>query len=181
MDQLCSGLESGTEGATHAAKILWQQHSQEEEWGFLLVDAKNAFNKSRRAPMYWTFQHEWPADAKCTFNSCKHWSTLIVRDHDDISSLFLQSKEGLTKGDPLATVVHSTLLLPLIRQLKTEMPEPHQPWHADDGSAGVTFASVVGICFQCRSVAGSHARPLYMSHTSAYASLFLNRRHFPPF
>ena len=29
----------------------------------------------------------------------------------------------------------------------------------------------VGICFQCRSMAGPHARPLYASHASAYPSL----------
>ena len=41
-------------------------------------------------------------------------------------------------------------------------------------------SSSVGICFQCWSMAGFHTHPLCMSHASAYASLFFNRRHFPP-
>ncbi len=44
VDQLCAGLESGIEGGIHAARLLWETHAEEEEWGFLLVDAKNAFN-----------------------------------------------------------------------------------------------------------------------------------------
>jgi hypothetical protein len=45
MDQLCAGLEAGIEGGIHAMRLLWDMHLAEEEWGFLLVDAKNAFNE----------------------------------------------------------------------------------------------------------------------------------------
>ncbi len=45
VDQLCTGLEAGIEGAVHALRLLWRSHATEEEWGFLLVDAKNAFNE----------------------------------------------------------------------------------------------------------------------------------------
>jgi hypothetical protein len=48
VDQLCAGVEAGIESGMHAAKLLWQEHSQEEEWGFLLVDAHNAFNEGNR-------------------------------------------------------------------------------------------------------------------------------------
>ena len=45
MEQICVGLEAGIEGGIHAVRLLWKQHSQEEEWGFLLIDARNASNK----------------------------------------------------------------------------------------------------------------------------------------
>ena len=43
VDQLCAGLKGGMEGGIRAAKLLWQEHAHEEEWGFPLVDAKKAF------------------------------------------------------------------------------------------------------------------------------------------
>jgi hypothetical protein len=48
IDQLCAGLESGVEGGIHAMQHVWDQHHMEEEWGFLLVDARNAFNELNR-------------------------------------------------------------------------------------------------------------------------------------
>jgi hypothetical protein len=54
IDQLCAGLESGIEGAIHAMNHMWELHSMEEEWGFLLIDASNAFNEQNRTQMLWT-------------------------------------------------------------------------------------------------------------------------------
>ena len=51
MEQLCGGLEAGIEGGIHAVRILWQQHPQEEDWGFLLIDARNVFNEENRTAM----------------------------------------------------------------------------------------------------------------------------------
>ena len=39
------GLEAGIEGGIHVVWLLWQQHSQEDYWGFLIVDSFNAFNE----------------------------------------------------------------------------------------------------------------------------------------
>ena len=44
-DQICAGLKTGINGAVHMVKSIWDTHSTEEKWGFLLVVAKNAFNK----------------------------------------------------------------------------------------------------------------------------------------
>eukprot|EP00978_Attheya_sp_CCMP212_P037806 scaffold181544_cov35-Attheya_sp.AAC.1 len=52
----------------------------EEEWGFLLVDARNAFNEGSRIAMLWTVRHIWPSGARFLFNVYRHWSTLII-DH----------------------------------------------------------------------------------------------------
>jgi hypothetical protein len=37
---------------------MWELHKAEEEWGFLLIDARNAFNEMNRTIMLWTVQHE---------------------------------------------------------------------------------------------------------------------------
>ena len=44
-EQLCGGLEAGIEGGKHAVRLLWQKHSQEGDWGLLLIDAQNDFNE----------------------------------------------------------------------------------------------------------------------------------------
>jgi hypothetical protein len=45
IDHLCSGLKADIKGNIHAVLKLWKQCKAEEEWGFLLVDAANAFNE----------------------------------------------------------------------------------------------------------------------------------------
>jgi hypothetical protein len=54
IDQLCAGLKAGIEGGIHAINELWRQQKEEEEWGFLLVDAANAFNELNWMAMLWT-------------------------------------------------------------------------------------------------------------------------------
>ena len=98
MDKLAGGVEVGIEGAIHSMRLLWEQHSQEEEWGFLLIDAYNAFNEENRTAMLWAVRHEWPGGAQFTFNCYRHWSTLVVRDTAGGSGHFLHIKEGVTQG-----------------------------------------------------------------------------------
>ena len=43
--KLARGLEAGIEGAIHAMRVLFEEHRKEEDWGFLLIDARNAFNE----------------------------------------------------------------------------------------------------------------------------------------
>ena len=48
--------------------LMCQQHSQEEEWGVPLIDARNAFNEDNRTEMLWTVHPEWPSDSQFIFN-----------------------------------------------------------------------------------------------------------------
>ena len=43
--QIAGGVEAGIEGTIHAIRVLWEEHAQEEDWGFLLIDACNVFNE----------------------------------------------------------------------------------------------------------------------------------------
>ena len=99
-------MEAGIEGDIHAARLQWVQHSQEEDWGCLLIDARNAFNEENRTAMLWAVRHEWPSGAQFTFNCYRHWATLVVRNTEEGSGHFLQSKEGVTQGDPNAISNH---------------------------------------------------------------------------
>jgi hypothetical protein len=44
MNNLCAGLQDGIKASIHAMQAIWDSHHMEEESGFLLIDAKNAFN-----------------------------------------------------------------------------------------------------------------------------------------
>ena len=37
--QLAGGVDAGIEGAIYAMGVLWEEHKQEEDWGFLLIEA----------------------------------------------------------------------------------------------------------------------------------------------
>ena len=80
-DQLCSGLEAGIEGGIHHMRSLWDEHDKEEDdtWGVLLIDARNAFNEGNRKMMMWVARHEWPSGSRFLFNIYKHHSVLVMR------------------------------------------------------------------------------------------------------
>ena len=44
-EQLVVGVEVGINGGVYAMLLLWVHQSQEEEWGFLLIDARKSFNE----------------------------------------------------------------------------------------------------------------------------------------
>ena len=73
-------------------RFLWVQHSHEEDWGFLLIDARNAFNEENRTAIVWSVRHEYPRGTQFTFNCYCQWDTLLVRETDDGSGHFLHSK-----------------------------------------------------------------------------------------
>ena len=49
-DNLCAGLKADIDCAVHAVRVQWatKEEEEEEEWGFLLADAANAFNAGNR-------------------------------------------------------------------------------------------------------------------------------------
>ena len=121
-EHLAGGVEADIEVGIHARRLLWHQNSQEEDWGFLLIDARNAFNEENWTEIIWAVQHKWTSGAQFPFNCYRHWSTLVVRDTEYGSGHLLHSKEGLTQGHPLSMIAYSIGVLPLIRELLEAHP-----------------------------------------------------------
>ena len=142
-EQLAGGVEAGIEGSIHAMCLLWEHHSQEEEYGFLLIDAQNAFNEDNRTAMLWAVRHEWPGGAQFTCNCYRHWATLVLRDTVNGSDHFLHSKEGVTQGDPFAMIAYGIGVLSLIRDLRRAHPHVTQPWYSDEMVAGGKFVEIM--------------------------------------
>ena len=140
--QLCAGLEAGIDGAVHAVRALWDEHEEDDDWGFLLVDARNAFNEGNRYCLLWTVRHRWTAGARFAFNCYRHWSLLLVRGTEDAAS-FLHSQEGVTQGCVLAMLIYGIGMLPLTQLLQRELPACIQPWFADDAGAGGKFSNIL--------------------------------------
>jgi hypothetical protein len=78
----------------------------------LLVDAPNGFNELGRKAALWTVRHKWVAGARFAFNCYRHSATLILRRPGRPDSYTLQSREGVTQGDPLATVIYGLAIAP---------------------------------------------------------------------
>ena len=123
--------------------VLWDENSQEEDWGFLLIDAQNEFNEENRTAMIWAVRHEWPSGKQFTFSCYRHLATLVERDTGEGSGHFLYSKEGVTQGDPLTIIAYGIGVLPLIRELWETHPHVKQLWYADEAGAGGKFTHIL--------------------------------------
>ena len=51
-----------------------------------------------------------------------HWSSMALRNWNGTASI-LHSREGVTQGGPLAMIVYGVGTLPLINNLKWEIPD----------------------------------------------------------
>ena len=140
-ENICGGLVMRIEGGTYAVWLLWQKHTQEEDWGFLVIDARNASNEENRTAILWEVWVEWPKGARFAFNCYSHWATLVIRAGDG-KGQFLFNKEVVTQGYPLEMVAYGLGILPLIRELRQDHPGVTQPWYADDAEAGGTFEGI---------------------------------------
>ncbi|KAL7526623.1 hypothetical protein ACHAXR_001569, partial [Thalassiosira sp. AJA248-18] len=117
----------------------------------LLVDAANGFNSLSRMGMLWTVRHRCPKLARFAFNCYRHQARLVCR-RPGKDALILQSREGVTQGDPLSMALYGIALLPLAEMLREASPNVLQPWYADDaamqGTAGevaATFETLIKV------------------------------------
>ena len=67
----------------------------------------------------------------------------MVRDTGDGSGHFLNSKEGVTQGDPLAMIAYDIRVFPLIRELWGSHPRVTPPWYVHYAGAGGKFVHIL--------------------------------------
>ena len=67
-DHLCAVLKAGIGGAVHGYQDIWDANLSTENWWFLLMDAKNAFNEINHIGMLWTVRHLWLSEVHFIFN-----------------------------------------------------------------------------------------------------------------
>ena len=112
-----------------------------ENWGFLLVGAKNAFNEINRVGMLWTVFHLWPSGARFVFNCYCQWSSIVLRNRNG-TAVILHSRKCVSQGEPLAMVNYGIGVLLLIQNPKTTHPEFTKPWYANYVGALDTFVNI---------------------------------------
>ena len=131
--QLCTDLKAGIKGAVHAARALFSEKEDKEEWRFLFVNTANAFNTSNRIACLWTVQHRWPSGVRFSLNCYRHQALLLVRADDGYAGHWLWSHEGILYGIGM---------LPLTLQMKAAVPTALPPWYADDVADGGSFEEI---------------------------------------
>ena len=80
-------------------RSMWNEHeSDEEDWGVLLIDAKNALNEGNWKMMLWVVSHKWPSGARFMFNIYRHQSVLVVRGESKKKQFFFTVVKDRHKG-----------------------------------------------------------------------------------
>ena len=103
---MATGLKAGIKGAVHGMTALYDEFC-DDGWGFLLIDAKNAFNMINSEAALWN------AQSRCNcflFNTYRGYAKLIVRGCDE----FLYSREEVMQGDSMSMLMYSNAVMPLI-------------------------------------------------------------------
>ena len=129
VDQLCSGLKGGIEGAVNAMRELFEEHHA-DGWGLLLVDARNAFNKLNKAAAIWNSRSH-SMTSLLLVNTYRGSATLVLQDKEKTE--FLLSKEDVGQGDPLSMLMYAAAVMPLIKSLSNPF-NWIQNWYADYSS-----------------------------------------------
>ena len=101
--------------------------------GVLLIDASNAFNSLNRQATLMNVQKLCPVFAAALVNTYRLEPSLFIDGE------IILSREGTTRGDPLAMAMYAIGILPLILHVQHIAD---QIWYADDSSAGGTIISL---------------------------------------
>jgi len=100
----------------------------EREMCLVQLDFKNAFNSVNRPKMLQELRSTNPKLSPWVeFTYCKE-APLYIQGGSMITS-----QEGIQQGDPLATLLFSVAINPVVRQIATEFQTEWSSWYLDDG------------------------------------------------
>ena len=152
------GLKVKIDGAVHEMQDIWDEKMSTEDWEFWIIDTNNAFNNINQVLMLWIVHHLWLSKAFFAFNCYCHRSLLLFKNGNGTVN-FLQIREDMTQGDPLAIIVYIIGILPLIKKPKQKIPDINHPWYANDAGELCTFP-IIGTCFNLLTLGrGYHSEP----------------------
>ena len=63
-DQLFMGFKIEIDGVVHGVQYIWDANYIEENWGFLIFDAKKNFDDNNIIRILWTVCHLWSSGAR---------------------------------------------------------------------------------------------------------------------
>ena len=129
--QLGVGVRGGCEGLVHTVQTLL--HQETDGHHMLQVDFINAFNLASRQAAY--------EEVKKSFPELAHWvaSCYGVAAQLVYGDVIITSTRGFHQGDPLATLLFSLVLHPVITKINEEIPSLLvNGWFLDDGLLGGT-------------------------------------------
>ena len=130
-----SGSEGEEDGGANqrALGALEFLNQEAEPSGTTLVDACNGINELSDLAMLWTMRHRWPADSRFAFNCYRHWAQHLLRQPGEPPVTIL-SREGVTQGDPLSTILYGITLVPLAEDLRAADLGILSPFYPDDAA-----------------------------------------------
>ena len=115
-EEICGCLEVGFKRGVHTTQLWGKQHSQEENWGSLLIYTRNTSNEENHTVVLWVVRYEWSSGAQFNFKCYSHRAILVIRYNGGMRH-FLQSKEWVTQGEPIVMIVYGIGVIPLIQDL----------------------------------------------------------------
>ena len=125
----------------------------------LQVDLKNAFRRANRDAAFVEVKRKYPDIWKWVYSSYYHNSFLVFGEEH------LDSITGFQQGDPLAPLLFSLVLQPIIERIQAEAldergaPPALNVWYLDDGTIVGTrqqLATAVDIITEARPERGLH-------------------------
>ncbi|CEM03378.1 unnamed protein product [Vitrella brassicaformis CCMP3155] len=156
--QLCAGQQGGIEAACHVVSSLMTGeplepiHPPPSEApadnaasspappppplppicvkAMLALDGTNAWNTTARPNALWQVRRWWPSASRFIWNVYK----FPARLHVGRGTPHLYSREGVTQGDPAASLIFACASLPMFEELQRHHPRVIQVNFADDGS-----------------------------------------------
>ena len=134
--QMGVAVKGGLEALIHTTRQLVQEvqgrgevlGDEGDDLLLLSLDLVNAFNMADRQEAFKEVEEVFPEILAWVLTCYKHQAVLIF------GSTVIMSEAGFHQGDPLASLLFSLTLHPILKMIVQRLPNlPIQGWYLDDG------------------------------------------------